>query len=42
MTNWVTTNIGLNNRLAVVSFLSFVGDETVNCSLSKWYFGNVL
>ena len=42
MSNWVTTNVVCHIRLFVESILNFVGGETVNCSLSKWYFGNVL
>ena len=42
MANWVATNIVYNDRLIEENILSFVSGETVNCSLSKWYFGKVL
>ena len=35
MANWVTTNIVWNKCRIMESILSFVGDEAVNCSLSK-------
>ena len=40
--NWVTYNIVQNDYLFVESILSFVIGETINCSLSKSYFGNVM
>ena len=42
MANWVTIDIVQNERLIAENILSFVSVETVNCSLSKQYFGNVL
>ena len=42
MANPVTTNIAQNDRLIDENILRFVVDETVNYSLSKLHFGNVL
>ena len=40
--HWVTSNIAQNDRLTVETILGLVVGETVNCSLSKLHFGNVL